>query len=145
MKKDYLIEISGKYLSGGVVDRIEMTTLGSLARQHKSYYLTYRESESSGMEGVVTTLKIEGKNKLTLLRRGASNSRLILEKGKRHMCHYDTGFGEFLVGVFAKNVDLDMTSDGGDLHFQYTLDINSDLTTINDVHIKIKEAETCPQ
>ena len=85
-------------------------------------------------------LKVDGGNTVTLMR-GGGNTRLILEKGKRHQCQYDTGFGALLVGVFTSEVDSRLHDKGGELAVNYTLDINADLSSINEILITIKEAE----
>lgn len=139
MRTDALIEINGKYSSENGNDIIEMTTLGSFVHMNNTYYVTYRESEGEQNE-TVTTIKIEDNNKITLSRKGEVNSRLFLEKGQRHLCHYDVGFTEFMMGVFAKDISVDLTEKGGRVFMSYTLDINSDLISKNEIDIKIKEA-----
>lgn len=140
MKQDVLIDIEGTYSTDDGDDRIELTTIGSFTRLVDSYYITYRESEATGMEGIISTVKIEGDQKITLIRRGTQQSRLILEKGKRHHCHYDTGFGEMMIGIFAESIVSSLKENGGKIHFKYTLDINSDIISRNEVNITVREA-----
>lgn len=102
----------------------------------------YKEYDEDNPSSKITSiLKIEGNQKVTLIRNGGQNSRLILEKGQRHLCHYDTGYGSMMVGVFANRIHTDLTDNGGKLEVSYSLDINSGLTSINEIFINIKEAE----
>lgn len=144
MKKDALIEIKGKYSSDNGVDSIELTTLGSFTKLNGKYYITYRE-QNDQTDATVTTVTVEGDNRVTLSRRGEITSRMLLEKGKRHLCHYKTGFAEFMLGIFANKISNSLSDEGGKLNFSYTLDINSGLISENEIEINIKEANICRQ
>lgn len=142
MQENYLISIVGKQYVDGEKGEIQMTTLGSYVTKGKNRFIMYKEYDEDNPGSRITSiLKIEGNQKVTLIRNGGQNSRLILEKGQRHMCHYDTGYGSMMVGVFANRINTDLTDTGGKLEVSYSLDINSGLTSINEIFINIKEAE----
>ena len=44
-----------------------------------------------------------------------------------------------MVGVFTQRIDADLSDDGGQLEVSYSLDINSGLTSINQIFIDIKK------
>ena len=144
MKKDALIEIKGKYSSDNGVDSIELTTLGSFTKLNGKYYITYREQNDQS-DATVTTVTVDGDNRVTLSRRGEITSRMLLEKGKRHLFHYKTSFAEFMLGIFANKISNGLSDNGGKLNFSYTLDINSGLISENEIEINIKEANICRQ
>ena len=142
MQENYLISIVGKQYVDGEKGEIQMTTLGSYVTKGKNRFIMYKEYDEDNPSSKITSiLKIEGNQKVTLIRNGGQNSRLILEKGQRHLCHYDTGYGSMMVGVFANRIYTDLTDNGGKLEVSYSLDINSGLTSINEIFINIKEAE----
>ncbi|MCI9273314.1 MAG: DUF1934 domain-containing protein [Clostridiales bacterium] len=142
MQENYLISIVGKQYVDGEKGEIQMTTLGSYVTKGKNRFIMYKEYDEDNPSSKITSiLKIEGNQKVTLIRNGGQNSRLILEKGQRHLCHYDTGYGSMMVGVFANRIHTDLTDNGGKLEVSYSLDINSGLTSINEIFINIKEAE----
>ncbi|HEX3025876.1 MAG TPA: DUF1934 domain-containing protein [Clostridia bacterium] len=141
MAKDVLINIKGTVISeNSPPDIIELTTAGRYSSKDGNYYISYKESEATGLEGITTTLKVEGESSVTLMRNGAATSRLVLEKGRRHLCHYDTGYGQLMVGVSGCKIKSQLSDLGGDLAFFYTLDINSSLISQNEVFITVKEA-----
>ncbi len=39
-----------------------------------------------------------------MLRFGPAPSQLIIEKGTRHLCHYETGYGSITLGVAADEI-----------------------------------------
>jgi len=141
MKKDVLISIKGTVVSeGGVPDIIELITAGRYSNRDGIYYISYKESEATGFDGVTTTLKVEGDSCVTLTRSGPSSSRLILEKGRRHLCHYETSYGQLMVGVSGCRINTRLDDGGGELTFNYALDINSSLVSQNEVYISVREA-----
>ncbi len=97
-------------------------------------------------EKVTTMLKIEEETMVTMQRVGGLRSRLTVEKGHRHMSHYDTGYGELMVGVFGEQIQNQMGSGGGRLFMSYTIDVNHSLVSRNQVEIFVKEAGdvSCP-
>lgn len=55
---DVWISITGTQSADGESDTVELTTAGRLEQEEDGLLLTYRESESTGMEGVVTSLRV---------------------------------------------------------------------------------------
>lgn len=141
MKKDVLINIKGIQRAGGEQDVTELFTQGSLYKRNNSYYVTYSESEATGYADSHTTLKVDSKNRVILIRSGAVRSHLVIMLGERNIGHYGTEGGDLMIGVDAKAVRSTLGEDGGDLYFSYTLDVNSSFLSENEVFINIKEME----
>ena len=78
MKKDVLINIKGIQRAGGEQDVTELFTQGSLYKRNNSYYVTYSESEATGYADSHTTLKVDSKNRVILIRSGAVRSHLVI-------------------------------------------------------------------
>ena len=141
MRENYWINIVGRQKIDDDVGEVTLTTLGSYVTKGDTRFIVYKEYDPDRNNAATTSvLKVDGGNTVTLMR-GGGNTRLILEKGKRHQCQYDTVFGALLVGVFTSEVDSRLHDKGGELAVNYTLDINSSLSSINQIFITIKEAE----
>lgn len=141
MKKDVLISIRGTVIpEGSTPDVIELITEGHYYNKEDAYFISYKESETTGFGGTTTTLKVEGDRCVTLTRRGRAAAKLVLENGRRHLCQYDTGEGQLLLGVSACRIFSKLDEGGGELTFNYSLDINSSLVSKNEVYITVKEA-----
>ena len=139
MQENYLVSIVGTQEIDGEKDQIELTTVGTYVRKGNSRYIVYHEFNQDLPAGKVTSvLKVEDDKRVTLIRSGGQRSRLVLEKGKRHLCHYDTGFGSLMVGVFAQSIHSDLTDSGGTLDVSYSLDINSGLNSMNSIFVDVK-------
>ena len=115
-------------------------TRGSFVRRGGSYYISYRETEATGYEGCTTTVKLDRMGKVSMLRYGPMPSQLVIEKGRRHICHYDTGQGSITMGIAADEIVADLNERGGRLQFSYNLDINANLFSKNTVNITVREA-----
>lgn len=140
-KKDVVISIKGISYADGFDDEdiVELTTIGDLRFSKGKYYLTYNESEVTGMEGTTTSLEIDGQNQVIMNRRGKNKSQLIIEKGKRHLCQYGTEYGTMLLGVTTDSIKSTLSNKGGELSFKYSLDVNAALASTNEVYIDVKE------
>ncbi len=138
MKKDVFITIKGIQKVDHEKDTTELFTQGNFYKKNNSYYITYDESEATGFQGSTTTLKVEGNDKVTLIRSGNIRSHLIAQNGERNVGHYGTSEGNLSVGVYTKQINSELDENGGDLFFSYSLDINSNLISENEVYINIK-------
>ena len=102
---------------------------GSFVLKGGSYYVTYRETETTGYEGCTTTLKIAADGSRVAMLRfgkgGGAGTQLLIEKGRRNLCHYETGFGSMTLGVTADEIDCQLTEKGGTARFAYLLDADS--------------------
>ena len=138
MDQSYLICIDGAREQDGEKDRIQLKTRGSFVRRGGSFFITYEESETTGYAGCVTTVKVaEDGRRVAMLRYGRAASQLIIEKGVRHVCHYDTGVGALSLGVAADEIEHALTDEGGEVRFSYTLDSGTQELSRNLVNITV--------
>lgn len=125
MEENYLITIKGTMEQDGEREResVELMTRGKFVRRGSSYFIAYEETEATGYAGCTTTVKATADaREVVMTRFGKVPSQLVIEKGVRHICHYETGFGSVSLGVAADVIELDLTDAGGRLQFSYTLD-----------------------
>lgn len=141
MKEDYLIKIRGEQESDGEKNAVELMTRGSFVCRGGSFYISYKETEATGYEGCTTTVKLDRAGTVSMLRFGPTPSQLVIEKGQRHICHYDTGHGAITMGIAADEISANLSERGGSLQFSYNLDINSNLFSKNTVNITVREAQ----
>jgi uncharacterized beta-barrel protein YwiB (DUF1934 family) len=140
LKKDVRITIKGTQYADDDQDQVELTTIGSLVRRNGVYYICYDESEATGFEGTKTTLKVEGDRRVTMRRVGENmRSQLIIEKGRRHQCFYDTGYGGITLGISGDDIVSCLDDSGGHLQVRYTLDINASMASENELLVQVEE------
>jgi len=137
--KDVLIEIKGtRQYSESEPDVSTFTTTGKFSVDEKEIKLIYNESEMIGAKDVTSEITIEG-DTVTLARRGGMESRLTIEKGRRHSCLYNTPEGDFVIGIYGESLLTEFTQNSAKIYMSYTIDVYSGLLSKNIMEIKIKE------
>ena len=139
MKKDVIISIKGLQQSQGETqDPITLVTAGRYYRKNGSYYISYEETELTGLEGTRTTLRIKP-NAVRLVRTGLYPSELVFEQGKRHMSLYSTPYGNMEIGVRARRLNSTLELTGGRLEIDYDIEINHMLAGQSLFRIDVRE------
>lgn len=137
--KKYLITIDGVQIQDGEEDSVSLSTVGQFRRENDTFFITYEESAATGFEGDTTTLAIESDKKVILRRRGISNTQLIIELGQRHLSHYNTGFGDLMIGIRGEKIKNTLGDHGGTLSLRYSLDVNANALSVNKLDITVSE------
>ena len=142
LKENFIIRIKSRIEQRDDTESVELMTRGSLTLRGGSYYITYRETETTGYEGCVTTLKLAADgSRVAMLRFGPANTQLLIEKGRRNLCHYETGYGSMTLGVTADEIDCALTEDGGTATFSYLLDAGTaELVSRNCLEVTVTRA-----
>lgn len=139
MKQRVSISMKGRY-EADEDSVVELFTDGMMYHRDGITMLTYEESETTGFQGSTTTLKIERNGRVTLTRKGSANSHLVLQKGVRHVGSYNVYGGSMEIGVYANEVDCNITEEGGSLRLVYTLDMNTSMFSRNELSIDVRPA-----
>ena len=139
MNDNYLITVTGTQTVDGESDSIEVITSGDYVRDDNGdITVTYPEfSEENPTTRTDTTVTLRGKI-LTIERRGEMSSRLMLEKGKRHQCLYETPMGQMFIGIYTDSIKVIASDNGCDIRASYQLDFNQHVVSNNEFHITIK-------
>lgn len=139
MKKEVLISIAGLHygLPGneGEDDPIEIITPASYYQKNGKHYIIYDEVVEGAFETVKNTIKITGDNLFEISKSGAASTRMVFEKDKINMTSYQTPFGDLLVGIHTKDMQMDIREDEIDVNIFYALDINNE--PLSDCQIKV--------
>lgn len=93
MTKNVLITVKGvQQDDAGEMSSSETVVQGEYYFRSGSHYIFYEETAGDSGEKIKSNLKLKG-NTLELTRKGAADSRMIFEPGKRHAADYVTLFG----------------------------------------------------
>ena len=130
-----LLSISGTQRFGDEEEETtQLVTEGELERDGGALLLSYEESELTGMEGTVTTFRIEPPV-ITLQRTGTVESRMVFTEGVEDRSLYDMGFGALMITVCADTIRSDMSETGGTLDVTYSIVIEQ--AAAGSVHYRI--------
>ena len=69
---------------------------------------------------------------------GIANTNMVFEKEKINVTQYDTPYGEMMVGVYTKDMKVDVTEDNIDVSIAYALDVNSEKVADCNIVMNIK-------
>ena len=140
MNKNVIISVTGtQTIVSQDPNILELVTEGRYYKKGDAYYITYKESEVTGMDGTTTTLKVAD-GKVTLMRFGSVNSQFIFERGQKHISYYDTLQGAFTIGILANEVSINVDDSGGEILIGYDLEVDNNKSGENDFHMFIREA-----
>ncbi len=142
MKKDVIITIKGlQSFEDTGDDSVELVTSGRFYEKNGNYYISYKESELTGLGNTTTTVKVE-KNKVTVIRFGDLETHMIFEEGKKHISYYDMGFGALTVGISTKSIDKSLSDLGGRMKIDYAMEINNAVAGESALCMDIRAAGT---
>lgn len=142
MEKEVIISIKGKQEVGdGPAESMELVTKGWMRRMDGVYTLAYQESEVTGLEGTLTTIKVEQEEeRVTLTRVGEYNSEMVFEEGNRHLSLYNTPYGAVSMGVNTRHLLAELDDNGGCVEVDYTLEVEGAVVGRNTFQIRAKDA-----
>ncbi len=136
--KNVIIDIKGTQGIDGDSDTVELSTLGTLSEKDGKFLISYEENKTVKNESVKTLVKTED-GRVTMIRSGALDSRLIIEKGRRNTCFYSVPQGELVLGIFGEEIENKLNENGGKLTMSYTIDIENSLVSKNTVEISVRK------
>ncbi len=139
MKNKFFISIKGlqEYDNADDNTDISLTTEADFEKQDGAYFIDYNESEITGLDGTKTSIEI-GSDYVSLLRNGAVNSQMLFMKDRKTSSYYNTPYGNFMIGIYTDNLNIDVNDDGGTVNVDYYLDINNSRTSKNNFEIQIR-------
>ena len=139
-RKKVWVSISGSVKNEEDKDSLEFLTEGDLYKESDGACVTYEESEVSGMEGTVTTLRVD-KQKVSVIRLGTTNSIMEFESGKRNLTWYSTPFGDVTMGILTKDVlvKYNERKEPTKVMIDYNIEIEGITNSQNILNIKITQ------
>lgn len=141
-EKDIIVTIRDRHTQDGDSESSELITTGMFSGTENAYSIRYTE-QNAELESSVTTLRVEGGDRVVMVRTGKYAAEMIIEKNKRHSCHYTTPYGSFMLGIYANEITSKVAQNGtkGKLRLRYTLDFNSSNATENELDIQFEEVK----
>lgn len=129
MTKDVLVSISGiqSELSGSDSEEsmpLEVVTPASYFLKNGKHYILFDELVE-GVPGVTKNrIKISGNDCMEIIKTGITNAHMVFEKKKKNVTYYQTPYGQILVGLNTRNIDMKVTEENIDVRVDYEMDVN---------------------
>ncbi|MDF2841463.1 MAG: hypothetical protein K0Q99_2235 [Clostridia bacterium] len=106
----------------GDKSEIEFFVEGTYIEKNNGVYITYKETEVSGMEGTTTMLKIL-EDSLSIIRFGTCNSKLEFISGVQTHTNYQTPYGNMPITINTRQLEVDLRpGEKSNIHLQYSLE-----------------------
>ena len=133
MTKEVLVSISGKHIdimndpTAGYEtgdDNIEVVTPANYYCKNGKHYIIY-DGVPAGMASTIRNrIKITGSDSGEIMKSGASSSHMIFERNRKNQTYYRTPYGQMLIGVNTKNMEVSVDDDKIRVNLDYELDVN---------------------
>lgn len=139
MKKDVWVSVhSVQHFDGCEPEEINLVTGARLYRRGGKYYISYEETELTGLEGTRTTVKLDG-DFVSLIRAGTYPSQMMFQRNKRHVGLYHTPAGTSVtVALHTSNIQNTIGEDGGELQIDYTLEMDNSLMGSHHLEMRVE-------
>ncbi len=139
--KKFIITINGFQQTVGDTggENIELITEGEFEYEDGLYYADYDESEATGLEGCHTNIEI-GADYMSIARTGSMNTTMLYIQGRKTHSMYHTPYGEMLVAIYTKKLDVNVNETGGTITAEYIIELNDKPCGDNKLEITIREA-----
>ena len=132
MTKDVLVSISGMHdelaevaeIETEEAEAIEVITPANYYFRNQKHYIVYDEAVEGTTEVIKNRIKITGTDCVEIMKSGLSNSHMVFERNKKNETFYRTPYGQMLVGVNTKNMEINVSEDNIDILIDYQLDVN---------------------
>lgn len=146
MTKDILITIQGLQFVGNDVnqsvsdeelDAIETICPGEYYFKNGAHFFIYEELLEGFNESVRNVIKLRDRE-FTLIKKGAVNVQMVFSEGKKTLTDYFTPFGNILIALDTKEVQVQEEEDCINIHISYGLEANYQFIADCSITIAVK-------
>ena len=136
MTKEVLLTLQGLQFDQREEDagQVEMVTVGDYYKRNGKHYVVYEEITEGFIQPTKNRLKFSD-HMLELSRNGLINVHMVFQENKKNLTNYNTPFGQILIGIDTKKIQIDEREDDIVVEVDYSLDVNYEF--LSDCHIKI--------
>lgn len=133
-----VLNITGVQQFDAEKDKIELTTVGTMRDDGAAYIIRYNEQPEPPAKPVKVNLRIQKDGSFVEMTRSTNSggSCLSIEKASRNLCNYTTPYGDILMGIYGKEIEINTSENEGSFYFGYDIDINGAVSSINSVKIE---------
>lgn len=138
MDRNVMLTISG--LHSGEADEngsVETKVRAEYFKKNETHYLLYEEKEEGFKQTSKNRMKFRD-NMLELTRQGLLNTHMVFEENKTHMTPYQTPYGQMLLGIHTKKVDIQEQENFIRVIVEYTLEADEAYLSDSRIEICIK-------
>lgn len=143
MTKDVLISITGMHTDaidkGDLTDGpIEVITPASYFCKNGKHYILYEEV-AEGIPGVTKNkIKIISDQAVEIMKTGITNTHMVFEKDKKHLTPYKTPYGQLMMGIHTKHIQVLEEEERIFVEIYYNLEVNEEAIAECEIQINVQ-------
>lgn len=136
MTQKVLLTLQGMQFdqSGENADQIETVADGDYYKKNDKHYVIYEETTEGFSQPIKNRLKFS-ENMVELSRSGAVSVHMVFQANKKNLTNYNTPYGQILIGINTKNIQIQEQENHIMLEVEYTLDVSGEF--LSDCHMTI--------
>lgn len=125
MTKEVLVTISGLQFAAEEEgnEPMELITTANYYKKNGKHYILYDEV-MEGFEGVTKNIIKVNEESMDVTKKGVTNTHMMFEKNKKNLTYYYTPFGNLLIGIDAREVNVEESEDNINVKVNYNLEVN---------------------
>ena len=135
-----LVHVTGMQFSQEITDgedTIESIMPGACQQIGEYYYIKYEEMQEGFTEKTDVLLKVKP-GYLEMTKKGLIHVNMVIAAGESHQTNYTTPFGNLIFTMRGKNVAVSEDEQGVHIRARYSMDVNYEYLSENDIHIDAK-------
>lgn len=142
MNREVELVLSGLHDTEGASDKDAVKTVQTAQyfKRNDSHYLLYEE-DMEGFHGVCKSRIKFRDNLLELTRQGAVDMHMTFEENKRHVVPYNTPYGQLMLGIETRRVQVEEQEDQIRVTVEYTLDQEGEPFSESCLKLHIREKQ----
>lgn len=139
MTKDVLISLCTVQSNFGEKqeDRTQTLISGNYYEKNDRHYILYDEVMEGFSKAVKTKVKFN-ENMLEIIRNGPIGVRMLFEENKKNVTSYNTPYGNILLGISTKKINIIVQPDIIEVDVEYTLDADGGHLSDCSMNMKIQ-------
>ena len=136
MTQKVLLTLQGMQFdqSGENADQVGVTADGDYYKKNDKHYVIYEELTEGFDQPTKNWLKFS-ENEVELSRSGLVKVHMVFQENKKNLTNYNTPFGQILMGINTKNIQIREEENHITLEVEYTLDVSGEF--LSDCHMQI--------
>ena len=139
MIKDVMIRVTSLQRNdSGQDEKISLETPGKFGIQKGFSYITYQETELTGMEGTTTSLRFYP-DSVNLVRVGKILQQQEYKPGAVTYSQYETPFGTLQMGVHTRGLENTISGGSGHMRIAYDIDLDGVFCHYNELTVDVWE------
>ncbi len=135
---DAIIRICGLQVIEDTGESIETMARGKHYIKNEKHYVLYDEINDDDKTKIKNTIKFNEEH-VEVTRKGSMNGKLIFSKGENNQSLYSTPFGDLLIEINTKDIELTSDDASTNLKIDYELYVNNDKVSDSKIELNVSD------